>query len=988
MEVDPFQHQDLSAFEINSVKCDYDSLPQVFGHLKIAHINARDLRAGAKLLELQNFADLTLVDVICISETFFTEYDYSSYPLLGFVQLAVVRDIRGGGGVSIYAHNSFELTNVVTASSNDQSVQLVRCRLARRSVFCDVIAFYSNHRERYAELIDLLDQYTPSTSNVPCVLCGDANINILTDDKVSSEYLSFMSAKGLVPAIREITRFESQTCLDHIFVTAGRPVVEAASAVITTNIFSDHFPIWAALCLHDMPPDPHNGYKRKLEPVPRRIFSSNNFSRFSKLLAITNFRPVYECSTADDALELFRQIVYCNYDKAFPMKLFIPPSTRPPSDEFSAELRVLRRRLDRVRRKYFRNKDNRDLKGEYYRQLKHYKKAVVNLQASKFSTLFNSNDNRKSWANVNCFLGRKRGSTIPNRISFGGQSYEGPGQVSEAFCEFFATIGDRTAMQPASNVAKFDDLLQAGPLYNQFSLKEIVPNDIIVKGNSLKGNLSGALHTIPSVIWKQYLSVFAAPLSFIFNLSVTTGRFPLDLKLATVLPLYKGRGNKDDLSNYRPITLCSFLSKIFEKCVASQTLAYLRQIDYFDRSQYGFRAGRSTDLALCDIYDYITDNCAGGHAVLGAFLDASKAFDCVSHELFLRLLDRIGFAPVLRSWFQSYLSGRLIKVRVGAEESACRPVNMGVPQGSSLGPLIFIIYINVLLNYLRLTKTDLHIVCFADDVTVLSKVNKIDSANRIRDLERQLTEIGDVYATLRLSLNTTKTIGTLFCSPQSKLNLPGNLEFFGVTIPIAESVKCLGITLSRRLDWQTNFKVAKRRCYQSIAMLARLKNLGVPASVLLLLYKTLYVPLLTYGIIVWGGTYATHLHLLEVAQNNALRVIFSLRRDASVTALYREHAVLPLQQLYIYRVACLMYKELRASSLSIHRNTLRPSPSYSLRGYHPTEVERHRADTIYNSMSPGYHHAVIWNDLPVEVRCSTGFAAFRKALLSHIRNSL
>lgn len=983
---DSLRYYDAQCAEINSVRCDYDNIPKVFGHLKIVHINARDLRTCGKLFELQMLADTFNIDVICVSETFFTEFDCRAYPLIGFIQLSVVRDIRSGGGVSVYVRDSIEVVDARTAASEDQNVQLVTCRLKRRAVLCDVVAFYSNHREQHAALVSLLDQHIPLTSQVPCVLCGDANINTLVEDALSNEYLSFMATKGFVATIRDITRSESQTCLDHMFVTTGRPIVEVNAAVITTNIFSDHYPVMTALCLLDTLAWLPVGLEQA--PVPRRIFSSTNYYKFARLVSAIDFKPVYSCTNVDKALGLFQDLVFSIYDTAFPVKSFIPPKPRAASDAFNKELRICRRRLDRVRRKYFRNKTNIAIKGEYYCQLKSYKKMVRNAQARKYSGLFNGRTSRDHWITVNRFLGRNMTLQSPRRIFLDGTLYEGDKMISEAFCEFFSTIGHSTTKHLISTKTPPSSLMQMGPLYREFSIGKIYPANILREGRSLKGDLNGSLESVPSRVWKQFLHSLAEPLAFIFNLSITTAIFPAQLKVATVLPLYKGRGAKDDPSNYRPITLCPFLSKVFEKCIAAQITAHLREIDYFDSSQYGFRPGRSTELALCDMYDYITKSCVGGNAVLGAFLDTSKAFDCVSHELFINLLDTIGFATGCCKWFQSYLSERLIKVRVDKAVSTNRIVNIGVPQGSTLGPLIFIIYINVILRHIRLNYENLHVVCYADDVTILSKVDKDAAAHNVSAFEYQLDSIGDLYKALLLSLNASKTIVTVFSSTQSKLQIPSQIYLRGEKLDIVENVKCLGLVLYRRLNWLANFISTKKRCYYIIAVLSRMRSLGIPLQGLLLLYKTLFLPILTYAIIVWGGTFPTHLHLLEVVQNDAVRAVLGLTRATSVAARYVTHDLLPLKQLYVYRTAVVVYNELIKSSLAVQRHKLRAPPQYELRGYHPSEVKCHKADTLYDSMSPRYQHSKIWNSLPVEVRCSGSLTAFKKALLSHLRSTV
>lgn len=984
MPGDLFQEfENYNAIVRENVRCGYDDMPNIFAHLKLLHVNARDLRSGSKFAELQLFADSNNIDIICASETFFDKYDRQVFNLVGFSHHAVVRDSGGGGGVSIYIRTSFEVSNVSSLTSADQKVQILCCRVRRRMVECNLVAVYSNHRSRAPELLNLLAEAVPEPSDSTTLLCGDTNINILENDSLCSEYFSLLSSKGMLPVIEGVTRFESQSCLDHIFITASKPVVHCTSGVIESNVFSDHFPVFAALCIGGEEDAPSIN-SIQLQPVPRRIFSSANFLKFFQAVSNMNFEGVMLSNNASDALHRFENSLYREYDNAFPVKLFFPCKPRSPSDIYGSELRRQRRQLDRVRRKYFKDKANTSLKSSYYVALKQYKRKVRTIHSAKFSKLLEQNNMSSLWRNVNVVLGRAKTQGRVEKLVVNDTIVTDDKDLADCFSEHFATIGDRTVSHLPPVIESVGALLPHRPMYLPFSITEIAPVDIIRFGRGLKANLGNSLKSVPSKIIKQVLPILAQPLAHIFNLSVTSGIFPDALKEANVLPLYKGKGPKTKLSNYRPISLCPFLAKVFEKCVGSQIIKHLRSVEYFEPSQYGFLSGRSTDLALCDMYDYIALNCAGGAAVLGAFLDTAKAFDCVPVDRLLELLEHIGFSYMACKWLNSYLRNRLIRVRVGHLFSSARKVNMGVPQGSSLGPLIFIIFINVVLSYVRRELGCLHPICFADDLTLLYTVSKADPAAGIQEFLDSVDRVGTVYNSLRLALNTDKTIITFFRSPQSKINSPDSVSVFGSTIRLTDNVKCLGVHLSSRLDWRVHMASVRSKCFFVVAAISRLKGLGAPPWVLMHLYNALLVPLLTYAIVVWGATYPTQLKRLQVVQNHAVRAMFGVSRRDGVSAWFTQNGLLSLDKLYKLRVGCLLFKELLKPTASTRQLVKRPPPSYKLRGYDPTDLITEVASVDYTLRSPRCIHRSIWNEIPPAIRNTLHFSDFKQLLMSHL----
>lgn len=505
----------------------------------------------------------------------------------------------------------------------------------------------------------------------------------------------------------------------------------------------------------------------------------------------------------------------------------------------------------------------------------------------------------------------------------------------------------------------------------------------------MKVDLKGSLTTVPSSVWKASLYILGLPLSHLFNLSLQAGHFPQGLKCSHIVPLYKGKGPKEHPANYRPITLTPFISKLFEKCLVKQLIIYLMSTNFFSEAQYGFLKDKSCDLALCDIFSSIVKSCNNGNAALAGFLDVAKAFDSISHSIFIKILSYFDFSALSQTWFMSYLSERTICVSVGQFVSSSRPVSKGVPQGSVLGPIIFIMYINVLLKYIELW-TPLHPVCYADDLSLVMPINKDSTLSDFSSFESSLGTVQSLYHDLGLTLNVEKTEILFIKTSYSRVNPPTpSVSLNGVQISFSSSARCLGLTFNDRMTWSSHFSTIRQKCYGCIATFSRLRSIGFPLSTLTLLYHSLFEPLLTFGIVVWGKTISTHLNQLRVIQKDCIRAILGLTRNSSVTNRFADLKILTINQLYAHRVGCLMFKLLnRPQPLSRFFRDFRSPPLRSTRNYHETDIHVETQHYNYVINAPSHQHVLVWNSIPGHIRSIKSFARFRSEFLDHVRTSL
>ena len=242
--------------------------------------------------------------------------------------------------------------------------------------------------------------------------------------------------------------------------------------------------------------------------------------------------------------------------------------------------------------------------------------------------------------------------------------------------------------------------------------------------------------------------MLAKPLSIIINQTLKTGVFPDKLKIAKVTPVYK-KGNENTFCNYRPISLLPSISKVFEKVICNQITIYFENNHLSNASQYGFRKNHSTEFAALELTDLILEDMDNGKTPIAIFLDISKAFDTINHQKLLTKLYHYGIYGTPLKLIHSYLSNRKQCVIFDDILSNTLDIKTGVPQGSILGPIFFIIYINDICNVSKFLKT----ICYADDSTLYTKIDNNVCHRSIHKINNELEKLNEWFELNKLSLN-------------------------------------------------------------------------------------------------------------------------------------------------------------------------------------------------------------------------------------------
>ena len=376
------------------------------------------------------------------------------------------------------------------------------------------------------------------------------------------------------------------------------------------------------------------------------------------------------------------------------------------------------------------------------------------------------------------------------------------------------------------------------------------PYEVAKLIDSLKRKNTSGHNGLTSALIKAIKNDIAIPLTILINKSLNTG---IVLKTAKVIPIYKAK-DKEQLNNYRPISLFPTIYKIFEKIIHKRR--YTRD---FYPSQHGFRPKHSTSHAVHELVDVIITSFENKKVTLGVFLDPSKAFDTIDHKILFKKLEWYGVRGIALEWFRSYLINRKQFVQYKDTESSTHIIPCGVPQCSVLGPLLFIIYTNDLPNCLTHSKT----ILFADDTTVY--LNSQNIPDMYIQISYDLESLSEWFRVNKLSLNIGKTNYVVFKQNHTAVDAHLTINIGNDLIEHKTVVKFLGVYIDEKLEWHEHIKYIINKLNSSTYAMRKIKNI-LNTNHLMTLYYSLVYPYIDYAISLWGSTHNTHVNKLYIKQ--------------------------------------------------------------------------------------------------------------------------
>ena len=902
-------------------------------------------------------------DVICITETWLNVGTAELISIDNYIFFNIYRSDRRGGGVGIFVHNKFNCRLLDEISYCRSFIECIFLEITCGDRVFVVGCVYKPPDADFNSFVQALEDILACVSRVICCevfICGDFNLNILNlltcDNNV--DFLNLMIANSYSPVITKPSRIDdttnSYTLLDNIFCKSPTRYI---SGLLLTAL-SDHYPVFLLyedMFARDMSSD------SSVDLVRYRLIDDRTLNLFYNGLAGCDFDHVYGTLDVNESFAKFDEIVFKQFDRCCPIitKTVSYKDILKPWIDREAKIEIRKRdsymslmRAGRMRREVFVRLRNR-VTGILRKKKRQY-------YIDKFEAV--RCDIRRTWSLINEFIHpsakNKRGKIDCLKID--GMFVSNEQDVADQLNSYFSNVGANIAN---SIVDSYDhnEFLQ-GNHPNSFFLSPVSTAEVIGYISSLK-NKKCNIHSLPSIALK-YVSVIVAPvICHLINLSISSSTFPDHLKIARIVPLPKG-GDPMIMSTYRPISVLNIFSKIVEKHVHKQLYSYLEANDVLTDCQFGFRQMRSTSQAISRHTDYIYESLDGDKIVFSMYLDFKKAFDSVDHVILLDKLSFYGIRGLAHSWFKSYLSNRKQYVNLNNINSVISSVTHSVPQGSNLGPLLFLIYIN------DLPKCTDHFefLMFADDCTITCEIPKNEISIANTRINHSLLSLGNWLCANKIQINALKTKYMLY-SHRGRFSLDAPVMINNCEISRVDTVKFLGVILDESLSFRFHVRDISLKISRNLGVIRRLCNL-VPNNVMWSLYYSLVHPYIIYSINTYFNASDYITNKIKILQKKTVRVVNGLCYNEHTSSSFLAMNLLPIDSLFKYSISIYIYRTFKIPNYDrdLHEKliTLQDQHQYPTRNNFNLVIPRYRKEKSKRSLF--YSGVKVWNSIPTEIK--------------------
>lgn len=861
------------------------------------------------------------ISCIALQETWLAQSDdISQFQIPEYTIVHKGKYCSSRGGLIMYVHNNFDFQELHISSKSkfweDQYIQIKSKTKGESDIIISNI--YRPPRELNIELTTFTEEITKFHTNLmkkhqnkKILACGDFNINLLaiSHKPAYCDFFDQMMSCGLAPNINVPTRItkQSQTLIDNIYSNKIKnyDTQNNETGGVLLNNISDH-----EICLTFF--DYQNqGLEKKyieidvIEKDADRKFKDkfHNQHLHAKLDQDVNSDPSTNFNMLTTEINVCRSTFYTkkrvkyNRRKHKYSQWITKGILNSINRKNKMYIQLMTIKDDDT--KYNEIKSNlQNLKREIKKLIR---KAKKNYYSASFAK-YNSNI-KETWKlltnilNKNCNKHRNIYELIVN-----GNKITDKCELSNHFNSFFANVGEDTAKSITDLEDNYKTYL-SNPCDKEFKFQNVTSHYVLGEINKMKVSSSTGEDGISSKTLKLLKDDLCEPIALITNQIINTSTIPTKMKIAKVIPIYK-KGSRLELTNYRPISLLSVISKIVENTIAHQLSDHFNENDLFYNHQYGFRKEHSTELAALELTHKTVTLLENKHTPFNIYLDLSKAFDTINHDMLLHKLNHYGIKDDSSSYrlMENYLTDRKQYVYVNGYSSDLRDIKCGIPQGSVLGPLLFNIFINDIVTSSKL----LNFLLYADDITLHGSLENIKSTNPDSSVDTSINhELDNILKWLnsnKLSINTSKTKFMLFYMHGKKIPTL-HLSMKNSELTMVDSFNFLGVVLDKHMNWKPHIDYISTKLSKTVGLLSKMKY-TLPGNILLMLYNTMVQSHLTYCILIWGK----RTKRLFKIQKKAIRAISRSRYAAHTDPIFKKYKILKLDDLYSFNLYRLYYK--------------------------------------------------------------------------------
>ena len=840
-------------------------------HISLIHVNIRSSKKNLRdfMCSINNLN--IKFSFIVLSEIWGDSNDAMLNVIPGYSHIYDIRESRNGGGVSIYVVDCINYKKRLDLKLDksyfesyfieiDKNVFKLKSNVIIGALYKPPnvsIDIFNSNIETILKLIQKEKKYA--------YLIGDYNINTLNETNVVSheisEFVTLMSSytcsyHKLINVPTRVIK-TSSSLLDNMYSNVPSVYATGESGTLCTIRSSDHFPIFTVRTSTEPIKGPIHKQKRNL--------SIKNISKLKRIIKAINWQNVYSQEDAQSTFQNFQRNIIESFNACCPIEN-VKINYRNRHDWISNDIKIDIQKRERLYLLSVHQPTD-----EHIRNYKLFRNQVLSKQRVAERKYYQKqfemypiqgNTSHKAWSILKSLIDRDNKNLKQKQSEFlvNNRLTTDNIIIANAFNDYFVNVGKSLSANISSNV----DPLSYVDMCIECITDPLVTVDDVMPVISQLNNSAAGHDGLPASIMKKLSNDYAIPLTHCINMSVIQGDFPDTLKIAKVIPIYKG-DDEQMVQNYRPISILPFFSKIYEKIIYNHIINFLTVNDILYDKQFGFRKGHATNHAIITLVDKVARALDTGKIVVGVYLDLRKAFDTVPHTILLDKLHRMGIRGNLLCLIKNYLEDRAQFVNYNDHSSRTQPINIGVPQGSILGPLFFICFMNDFSKSSQL----LFSILFADDTTVLLEGKEYEGL--IMALNNELHKVSTWLDANKVSINSKKTHFMVFHRSRIKTS-DINVVMQQNTIDRVNSTKFLGLIIDDKLKWHEHIQNVKHKIARSVGILYKIRHY-LNKETLLNMYYTFVFPYLIYGVEIWGSAPLNHIDPLKKFLKKCVRTI-------------------------------------------------------------------------------------------------------------------